>query len=142
VAGLSVVRDPDEDPRVTMRGPDNEPWEYPRPEGGVRDVGKSNSLADAATEAQNDGTDLTLVAEQTALVPACKVKFQGMSFNDLNDVPELKEDVAYLAEGTVVGHEQVLTAQGDIRDLAKVKVREVSKISASQLERINAILAE
>jgi hypothetical protein len=143
VAGLSVVRDSDGERGATIGSTDDEVWEYPGPEGVVKDVG-DNSLADAASNALDDGSagNLELVQEQTALVPACKVKFQGMSYNDLDDVPSLKEEVAYFLTGRVIGHEEKISAQGDLREEAKVKVNQVKKVTPEQAERILAILGE
>lgn len=135
--GLSVVRDPGEED-ATIKASDDEPWEYSRAEGGV-DVG-NNDLADAAANAIDDGDGLKLVQEQTALVPACKVKFNGMSYDSLQDVPDLKAEVAYLAIGRVNGHEELISAQGDLREVAKVKVATVRPIPDDKLQKILDIL--
>jgi hypothetical protein len=85
------------------------------------------SLADAAAEALPTGDDEDR-SEQLAIVPACKVKFVGMSWDSLDDVPGLKDQMEFRVEGIVVGHGQTVMANGEIRDVATVKVTSVSKV--------------
>jgi hypothetical protein len=83
------------------------------------------SLADAAAEAlPTDGEHV----EQLALVPACKVKFVGMSWDSLDDVPGLKDEMEFLVKGVVVGHGQMVMANGEIRDVATVRVTSVTPV--------------
>jgi hypothetical protein len=80
------------------------------------------SLSDAAEEALANaatGPELKLTGEQTALVPACKMKFQGMAWDSLDEVPALKSRLFFLVEAVVVGHETKVMKDGDVRELAK-----------------------
>jgi hypothetical protein len=93
-----------------------------------KDVGGMTvNLADAASEALGGaGDELQMEATQEALVPACKVRFQGMSWDSLDAVPDLKSTIRVVVEATVVAHEQIVDQKtGDVRDVAKAKVTSV-----------------
>lgn len=53
-----------------------------------------------------------------------KVKFVGMAWES-PEMPDLKEEVELTVRGIVVGHGQELMADGDVREVAKVKVTSV-----------------
>jgi hypothetical protein len=87
----------------------------------------AKNLAEASQEAL-DGEPVEETGqpgEQTALVPACKIKFQGVSYDSLEKVPDLKETVSFIVTGRVVGHEEKVYAGGDIRTIVKVDASNV-----------------
>lgn len=112
---LSVVPEPD-----SPAGGD-EPWEYERREG-PGEMADDENLGTAAQGAL-EGADEPI---QEALIPACKVKFIGMAWDSLDEVPGLKDELTFIVRAQVVGHEQIVDQKtGDIRDLAKAKVSSV-----------------
>lgn len=104
--------------------PDVEPDEEAG--GPVATKKKDTALADAAEEALGEtGPEADMDGEQGELFPACRVKFQGMAWDSLEVVPDLKQKMVFRVEGTVVGHEQQVRADGEIRDFAKVKCEKI-----------------
>jgi hypothetical protein len=88
------------------------------------------SLADASEDALDGMPEPTTETEgqpgeQTALVPACKIKFQGVSYDSLKDVPDLKAEVSFIVTGRVVGHEDKVFKDGDVRTIVKVDASKV-----------------
>lgn len=84
------------------------------------------SLGDAATEALDGlggGEDV-----QEPMIPACKIKFLGVSFDSLDDIPQLKDEMTFTVHGRVVAHGQHVLASGEIRDVASVQVETVTKV--------------
>jgi hypothetical protein len=104
--------------------PDDEPWEYPEPEGRTESVAKASDLADAAADAATDDG----AAGQQALLPRSVTKFTGMKLNTTDDVPNLREQVAYLVVGEVQGHTTEIMSGGEEREVAKVKVDKVTRV--------------
>lgn len=107
-----------------------EPWEYPAPEGTRSiDVAKSDDdlAAAAADAATDDGAE-----GQIALLPKSVTKFTGMKLNTTEDVPELRERVAYIVIGDVVGHSTEIMASGEEREVAKVKVDSVKQVTLGE----------
>jgi hypothetical protein len=102
---------------------DGEPWEYPVPEGRTDSVAKSDLAAAAADAATDDGA-----TGQQALIPRSVTRFVGMKLNTTDDVPELRARVAYLVIGEVNGHATEVMADGDDREVAKVKVESVKQV--------------
>lgn len=82
------------------------------------------SLAEAAAGALGaDGEE-----QQIAMIPACRVKFQGMSWDSLDDVPSLKQEMEFRVKGRVVGHGQQVMKDGEIRETATIEVTSVQQI--------------
>lgn len=102
--------------------PNEEPWEYPAPEGG-ESMAKDSLAAAAAEGAEDDGS-----TGQQSLLPKSVTKFTGMKLNTTEDVPELRARVAYVVVGEVVGHATEVMADGDDREVAKVKVESVRPV--------------
>ncbi len=87
------------------------------------------ALGDIAADAlQAGGDELVMSSEQTALIPACRVKFTGMSWDSIEDVPDLKTVVTFTVTAQIVGHTDEVMADGELRHLAKAKVLEVKRI--------------
>ncbi len=81
-------------------------------------------LAEAAT----DGLDEFMEEpkeSQVALLPACKVKFNGLQYDSMEKVPGLKESLRFEIEGYVVAHGQTVLANGEVQDTATVKVTRI-----------------
>lgn len=83
------------------------------------------SLADAARAANTGETDPT--QEHLDGTNFAKVKFVGMAWESA-EIPGLKDEVEFTVKGTVVGHGQQVMADGDIREVATVKVTEVVRV--------------
>lgn len=89
----------------------------------------NDDLAAAAGEALDDSAgELQMSQQQEALIPACKVKFQGMAFDKLDEVPSLRDEMRFEVIGTVIGHETTVMADGEEREVAKVKVSSVKQL--------------
>lgn len=87
-------------------------------------------LAGAASAAlQNTGAELELSGEQTAIMPACKMRFQGMAWDSLDEVPPLKAELTFLVTARVVGHETKVNKDGELRELAKGDVVSVKLVN-------------
>jgi hypothetical protein len=113
---LSVVPDPE-----TPAGETEEPWEYPAREG-PGEMADDGDLG-AAAQGALDGEDQPI---QEALVPACKVKFLGMGWDSLDDVPNLKDELTFVVKARVIElAEAVDQKDGDIRHVAKARVLSV-----------------
>lgn len=82
------------------------------------------AAADAATDDGAEG--------QMALLPKSVTKFTGMKLNTTEDVPELRERVAYIVIGDVVGHSTEIMASGEEREVAKVKVESVKQVTLGE----------
>lgn len=86
------------------------------------------SLADAAKGAMSSEPEPT--QEHLDGTNYAKVKFVGMAWESA-EIPGLKDDVEFTVRGTVVGHGQQVMADGDIREIATVKVTEVVRVLPS-----------
>lgn len=86
------------------------------------------SLADAAKGAMSSEPEPT--QEHLDGTNYAKVKFVGMAWESA-EIPGLKDDVEFAVKGTVVGHGQQVMADGDIREVATVKVTEVVRVLPS-----------
>lgn len=107
---------------------DGEPWEYPAPEG-TREISMAKTdLADAAEAAATDDGS----TGQQVLLPKSVTKFTGMKLNTTDDVPELRQRVAYIVIGDVVGHSTEIMAGGEEREVAKVKVESVRQVTPGE----------
>jgi hypothetical protein len=85
-------------------------------------AGASQAALDGSTVPETDGKP----GEQLAAIPACQVKFLGMSYDSLDDVPGLKEEVTFIVTGRVVGHEEkVGKTDGNVRTIVKVDATDV-----------------
>lgn len=83
-------------------------------------------------EAARDGLDEFLEEpkeQQVALVPVVKVKFNGLQYDSMDKIPELKESLKFEIEGYVVAHGQTVLANGEIQDTATVKVTRVVPVT-------------
>ena len=90
------------------------------------------AVMDDLAEAATDGLDEFMEGpkeSQIALVPACKVKFNGLQYDSMEKVPALKESLRFEIEGYVVAHGQTVLANGEVQDTATVKVTRVSPVS-------------
>lgn len=76
---------------------------------------------DALGDAEDDGVG---VQDHLPGTDHAKVKFVGMAWDTL-DVPGLKEEIAVVVRGIVVGRGEEVMANGDVRDVVKVKVTSV-----------------
>lgn len=88
---------------------------------------KESAPVDLAAEAA-DGLDVfaqPAEGAQLPLVPACKVKFNGLQYDSMDELPELKTSLTFVIEGYVVGHGQHVKANGEIQETATVKVTKV-----------------
>lgn len=96
----------------------------------ARSKGDDNvrSLADAANDALGSSEGDEVPEGQQVLVPACKVKFVGMTYDSMDDVPKLKETVKFEVEGWVEGHGQKVMKDGEVRELANVRVTSVKQV--------------
>jgi hypothetical protein len=81
--------------------------------GGLSSVDGAEPGKPKVKQEELDGTDYA------------KIKFVGMSFDELNDVPGLGERMRFEVEGTVVGRGGELLETGGERRVAKVKVDRV-----------------
>jgi hypothetical protein len=81
-------------------------------------------LAEAASSGLDVFTE-PATEQQVPLVPVCKVKFNGLQFDSMEKLPDLKESLRFEIEGYVVGHGQMVLANGEVQDLATVKVTRV-----------------
>lgn len=108
----------------------SEPWEYPAPEG-TRSINVAKSDDDLAAAAADAATD-DGAEGQIALLPKSVTKFTGMKLNTTEDVPELRERVAYIVIGDVVGHSTEIMASGEEREVAKVKVDSVKQVTLGE----------
>lgn len=87
-----------------------------------------DSLSGAATaalgEPEDEGT-----AEQDHLpgTDHAKVKFVGMAWDTLI-APALKEEIVVEVRGMVVGHGEEVMANGEVREICKVKVTSIVPI--------------
>lgn len=85
-------------------------------------MAETGDLAAAAAEGMDDdGT------EGQAHLPGtdfARVKFVGMAW-ETAAVPTLKEEVTFIVRGLCVGHGEEVMADGDVREIAKVKVLSV-----------------
>ena len=86
------------------------------------------SLADAAKGAMSSEPEPT--QEHLDGTNYAKVKFVGMAWESA-EIPGLKDEVEFTVRGTVVGHGQQVMADGDIREIATVKVTEVVRVLPS-----------
>lgn len=86
------------------------------------------SLADAAKGAMSSEPEPT--QEHLDGTNYAKVKFVGMAWESA-EIPGLKDDVEFAVKATVVGHGQQVMADGDIREVATVKVTEVVRVLPS-----------
>lgn len=102
---------------------DEDGFAEPAPDDG--DVADVVSLADAARAANTGETDPT--QEHLDGTNFAKVKFVGMAWESA-EIPGLKDEVEFTVKGTVVGHGQQVMADGDIREVATVKVTEVVRV--------------
>lgn len=89
---------------------------------------RKNDLADAAQDAL-DGSGNADTPIQETLVPACKVNFNGMSFDSIEDVPELKQEVTFRVKGMITQRAQKLMKTGDLRELATCQVHTVELLA-------------
>lgn len=85
-----------------------------------------NDLAGAASDAIDDAAS----HEQDHLPGTnyAKVKFNGMAWESV-EVPDLKTEVAFIVRGMISGHGEEVMADGDIREVATVKVTSVEPYS-------------
>lgn len=88
----------------------------------VADVVSLSDAAAAAMDSEGDPTQEHLDGTNFA-----KVKFVGMAWESA-EIPGLKDEVEFTVKGTVVGHGQQVMADGDIREVATVKVTEVVRV--------------
>lgn len=98
---------------------------YIEDEDGFAEPDNVVSLADAAMTAMDDEGDPT--QEHLDGTNFAKVKFVGMAWESA-EIPGLKDEVEFTVKGTVVGHGQQVMADGDIREVATVKVTEVVRV--------------
>ena len=82
-------------------------------------------------EAAGDALEQYLGGEgqQQAIIPACRIKFEGMSWDSLEDVPELKDEMSFTVTGPVVARTTRVMKDGEIRDVAIVDVQSVERIT-------------
>jgi hypothetical protein len=96
------------------------------------DVGKNDDpkpLGEVAADAlQAGGEELVMSSEQTTLIPACRIKFEGMAWDSLDQVPGLKTKMKFVVEATIVGHTQKVMADGEMREFANAKVLTVTQV--------------
>lgn len=62
---------------------------------------------------------------QEPLIPACRVKFKGMSWDSLEEVPHLKDEMEFRVKGTVTAHTEEIMRDGEMREVAVVTVSKV-----------------
>lgn len=84
-------------------------------------------MAEAATDGLEEFME-PVKDEQKALVPVVKVKFNGLQYDSMDSIPELKESLKFEIEGYVVAHGQTVLANGEIQDTATVKVTRVQPV--------------
>ena len=68
--------------------------------------------------------------QQRVIIPACRIKFEGMSWDSLNEVPELKDEMSFTVAGRVVARTTRVMKDGEIRDVAIVDVLSVERITS------------
>jgi len=84
-------------------------------------------LAEAAASGLDE---FTRSEQQAPLVPVVKVKFNGLQYDSMDSLPALKESLKFEIEGFVVGHGQTVLANGEIQDMAQVKVTNVTPVQS------------
>lgn len=80
-------------------------------------------LSNAADDALDvfKGNDV----QQTAMVPSYKTKFVGMTYDSMDEVPQIDDEFTFIVKGTVVGLNKERRKNGEIVDIAKIDVTSV-----------------
>ena len=84
-------------------------------------------MAEAATDGLEEFMEEPK-GSQVALVPVCKVKFNGLQYDSMDKVPELKQSLRFEIDGYVVAQGQTVLANGEVQDTATVKVTRIVPI--------------
>ena len=80
------------------------------------------TAAGAADAAGGDGASAAMLEG----MDYGKIKFVGVQYDTLEDLPSIGEEVTFLVKGKVVGRGEEAMADGHIRNQAKVKVESVT----------------
>jgi len=119
--------------------PDDEGTDFPTDEDGFADPALAavpdpdddddgtlpeDDLAGAAGDALDEVGEVT--QDHLEGTDYAKTKFVGMAYES-PERPGLKDEVQYVIRGTCVGHEEQVMADGDIRQVAKIKVTSVER---------------
>lgn len=90
----------------------------------VDKVAGDSELAAAAGDGL--GEDLEMSGEQQVLIPACRVKFNGMAWDSLDEVPALKDEMVFVVKARIIGHGTQLMKDGEIREFATAECLKVA----------------